>query len=1284
MPVPNLFNPLNWFGRKAPTPNPSPAAAGEGSAEAPTPGPSPAAAGEGGDGALALDADPAAVARALDALLNTDTWDETRRVLDREQELLLTVTAQLLLITNIVEARQHGDDPSAQRWAEQLELHLELLRDAKGASIAEAWPRFLETSRQRGELGGPTDGDDKDDPFLAWINTPNIMLERRFLEAHSDLVGDPASEARLEGAIANAQTMADEQFATLKPRFDAALKQPGPLPADLEQPLSEWRNLLKFTEDQRARLALLRDIRARAAQKGGDLTTAIREGYVNARGGFTLDLPPWLLEAIAQDARLREGGETDQTAPARIALWRTALTQATQERLAAEIVAEIQSNLKSALTDLRSGDTDAAQDEGIGHLESALRVYTLARLPLQYAATQNNLGIVYRARLRGEQEANQEAALACYQEALRVRTLARLPLQYAMTQNNLGIVYQERLRGEQEANQEAALACYQEALRVYTLARLPQNHRDTQLNLAFACGEWGMWELAHTAYQGALAAEELLLAQVSGGLRSSDLILRQGRGAATNDGYALTQVGRDAEAALTVERGRARGLAQARLRASGDPTRIGDPDRRRRYLAALAAFNRAQKTSNAPISGDDLVTIGGLDPATLPQDRTARDAAIEQAQRTVELARGAAANAARQRFDALVAEVRAAGDPADFLLAPLDEATLWRAAGVGEPGHALVYLIATPWGGAAIAALTANPALKTTRRYLTLGLPALTESLSNDLIQRMIPGEEHRRMVAGFAWAQQGIGFGRFLYDWPGATFREKAAALQRGCAAAGVAPEQATLDTAAQQALATLGRSPRFAPALDAPLTTLPTDDPLGLARLAAVFDAAFLRAELGYSLGVLAETALRPLAAWLNEQGATSVTLIPGGGLGTFPLLAAPVAPPAGPKETSARVFADQFPKGASVAPSARSLLRGGGDARDRDQEATKVKLGRTGVIALGDPHPSHAPLEWGEAEAITFARLARKAGLLAESHTRTMARRGWLLHALRTAWVADLSCHGVFDDGSPLDSALLLALDTTLTLRDLLSLGLAEGGADGEETQRRQTDLRGLRLLILSACQTAILDLRGAREEARSLAAGILEAGAEAALASQWSVNDKATYLLMVKFAQLWLPNRKILSPAAALAQAQCWLRNVTNADLRQWRYDTLAPISAEERKAASDEDHGADPWESEAEQAAHAAAAVAQAESVFAQPQAGQASGGVGAEALVVSRLRGLRPRRMGALADDGRDGAGDSERGERYGVKDAEEQIHVAAANADDNACPFADYFYWAGFQITGW
>ena len=77
-----------------------------------------------------------------------------------------------------------------------------------------------------------------------------------------------------------------------------------------------------------------------------------------------------------------------------------------------------------------------------------------------------------------------------------------------------------------------------------------------------------------------------------------------------------------------------------------------------------------------------------------------------------------------------------------------------------------------------------------------------------------------------------------------------------------------------------------------------------------------------------------------------------------------------------------------------------------------------------------------------------------------------------------------NGYFHPVDFLQSALLLAQGQQLRLGSLLS---------------HQVDMRGLRLLILSACQTAVLDVRGAVDEVRSLAAGMLQSGADAVLTS-----------------------------------------------------------------------------------------------------------------------------------------------------------------------------------------
>jgi CHAT domain-containing protein len=128
----------------------------------------------------------------------------------------------------------------------------------------------------------------------------------------------------------------------------------------------------------------------------------------------------------------------------------------------------------------------------------------------------------------------------------------------------------------------------------------------------------------------------------------------------------------------------------------------------------------------------------------------------------------------------------------------------------------------------------------------------------------------------------------------------------------------------------------------------------------------------------------------------------------------------------------------------------------------------------------------------------------------------------------------CHGVLNRNF-LRSRLILAQGQTL------SLGQALAGQSGME---------GLRLLVMSACQTAVSNLRAAYQEVRSLAVGMLQAGARAVLASLWPVDDRATYLLMIRFMQEWLPVMEEEEPARALVRAQTWLRTVTNRELGVW--------------------------------------------------------------------------------------------------------------------------------------
>ena len=854
--------------------------------------------------------------------------------------------------------------------------------------------------------------------------------------------------------------------------------------------------------------------------------------------------------------------------------------------------ARIQNNLGLTYGDRIEGERRTNLEEAIGCYREALRVLTYDDFPINYAAIQNNLGNAYSDRIAGERRTNLEIALYCYHEALRIRTYEALPVDYASTQNNLGLTYSDRIEGDRQANQENAMRCFEEALRVYTFNRFPIQYRATLLNRALVQADQGNWAgLADTCAK-AMDAEDLLVS-LAGGIAGQTSVLQRGHSAAVRGGFALAKMGRLGEAAVLLERGRARGIAAALALDLADPKQVSDPIRRERYIAARNTLRQAQNNLNMPI-------VPQVDAERLPKDANARAQVLDNIHRQALLDREAAFRQAKATFDAIVSEICSVENPTGFLQSSLDEATILQAAQHVGSGHALVYLLTTPWGGLAIAALNSNPAAGTVARFAALSLPQFTSHLIDDLIESHA-GSDPRRVLSGFGLTQEGSGFALLLQNWPGGTLREKATVLHQ----ANVAEGAGSTFEGAMQALLEI---PECADLAVLPLEQFRRDTQENRERLGLLNNTFFhllLRLELDRCLTALSDVALRKLAGWLREEGATGITLIPCGALAAFPLAAAEVAP--------GMTLGEWLPT--SVAPSARALLQ------TSDTKETEVE--RAGVYAVGDPRPTHQPLGWSEAESLTVARLARTVGLSGEAKVQIMARRSWLIEKLQSGLVVDIACHGTFNSRQTLDSTLLLASHERLTLRDMIS---------------HTVELRGLRLSILSACQTAILDLRGARDEVRSLATAMYQAGAKAILAALWSVDDRATYLLIVRFAQIWLPRMDSMPPAEALAQAQHWLRTCTWADLAAWdAQEAITPTESELHDAGSDI--------------------------------------GVPSSAHTPEDPKFAAQSRLATVRG----------RGSRLVSAKAEQMIReMSQGRPEMNQCPYADPIYWAAFQITGW
>jgi CHAT domain-containing protein len=149
-------------------------------------------------------------------------------------------------------------------------------------------------------------------------------------------------------------------------------------------------------------------------------------------------------------------------------------------------------------------------------------------------------------------------------------------------------------------------------------------------------------------------------------------------------------------------------------------------------------------------------------------------------------------------------------------------------------------------------------------------------------------------------------------------------------------------------------------------------------------------------------------------------------------------------------------------------------------------------------------------------------------------------------------------------------------------------------------------------------------------------MLQAGAQAVLATLWPVDDYATFILMVRFAQIWLPRMNDDPPAKALAQAQQWMRTITNKSLQTWHATTLQNFTLEEQRSVISEKEA---WQEE-----NVNRSVAD---------------------LIASGMRSYRSEYNGD-------------------IEGAQEEVTKRARLGDPEAQPFADPIYWAGFQITGW
>ncbi|MBR8833709.1 MAG: CHAT domain-containing protein [Stigonema ocellatum SAG 48.90 = DSM 106950] len=158
----------------------------------------------------------------------------------------------------------------------------------------------------------------------------------------------------------------------------------------------------------------------------------------------------------------------------------------------------------------------------------------------------------------------------------------------------------------------------------------------------------------------------------------------------------------------------------------------------------------------------------------------------------------------------------------------------------------------------------------------------------------------------------------------------------------------------------------------------------------------------------------------------------------------------------------------------------------------------------------------------------------------------------------WV-HFSCHGSFHASAPLLSHLLLAESQVLSNSSAKSTTQATRYLPWRDSLDVDLEkcltlseifalyLKQCRLVTLSACETGLTDWSNLTDEYIGLASGFLIAGSPRIVSSLWLVDDLSTCFLMIKFYQN-LQTEPVI--AKALNNAQRWLRDVTQDELKGW--------------------------------------------------------------------------------------------------------------------------------------
>ena len=818
-------------------------------------------------------------------------------------------------------------------------------------------------------------------------------------------------------------------------------------------------------------------------------------GYTNALEVYTRDDFPiaWANGqanlSLAYLVRVR-GDRADNLEQA-IAASQHALTALTHE-VFPELWTKTQLTLAMAYCD-RLRDSKAENlERAIAIHEQTLTFRTREAHPIQWASTQYALAIVYTARLKGDRVDNFERAIRAYEATLTVRTRKAFPKQWAAIQNALGNAYLKRAQWDVSEGQkhdsaedfERAIAAYQQGLAVRTREAFPRAWAMTQHNLAVIYDLRLRGDRRENIAQAIACYENALAVLTPDGDPNSYRLAARHLANLYADRGQWSQAQTHYRTALTA----AETLYQESLSLESETTELFETN----DLYRRATYAQAK--------------VGDLQTAifTLEQGRARRLSETLQRDRADLTAIRRLNPELSDRYETAAATLRQLESAerrspealqADFFTnSPAAEQRL----PAQSPQDLRQQIIdARQTLQACLTEIRQLPGHETFLTLPTFGDIAATLQPDQPLIYLLATPNGSLALVMLKPSSSQNKAHQNLELPLPN---RQRAG--EEGHPAVEITP--IWLDQVIEAELHEWLYGPDRDPKLGGWF---------GAYENSAGDRAAWLKT-LHHTTQKLWEPVMAKIVAHLSRTEIQNLTaaLIPTGLFGFFPLHAAWTQDISGNRHTACDTITFTYAPNALSLQAARTIA---------------AHTPATSLLAINDPQPTQAdPLpSSGYETASAIANFPGKGNWQLCQHENATAAA--VLEALPNHAVVHFSGHGTANVDHPLDSGLLMANDVILSLLDLLDLRL-----------------KGLRLAVLSACETGIPS-RDLLDEVISLSTGLLQAGAAGVVSSLWPVAELSTMLMVKRFYDLWRSDG--LEPAQALHQAQLWLRDSTGPEL-----------------------------------------------------------------------------------------------------------------------------------------